>query len=99
VSDRATSAGLDFRPAYQDRRAVRQQLDTVEIRLSAGRLWSGNNHSRPAAVRCLQGIVWVTQENDRDDSILAAGETFVPDHRGVVVAQAMRDALIQIDNR
>ncbi|MCC6535420.1 MAG: DUF2917 domain-containing protein [Burkholderiales bacterium] len=55
---------------------------------------------RVAAVRggslgCRRGMVWITQENDPHDRILAAGESFVLDRPGMALINALgADAVI-----
>ncbi|MBN2388490.1 MAG: DUF2917 domain-containing protein [Anaerolineales bacterium] len=54
------------------------------------------NHSQKALVVqrgseicCLEGMLWITLEGDLKDHIIAAGETFVANHKGKVVLQAL----------
>lgn len=42
------------------------------------------------------GTVWVTQEGDPADRLLAAGERFVADRDGVAVLQALDDARLTV---
>jgi hypothetical protein len=59
------------------------------------RTWHVEGDQRGETIRCLKGVVWVTQESDPQDYILEAGDTFRVTRRGAVVAQAMRDAQFQ----
>jgi len=47
-------------------------------------------------VTCVKGVVWVTQEHDSRDIILAAGQSAVLDRRGLAVVFAFKDALITV---
>ena len=48
-------------------------------------------------IRCLTGNVWVTQEGNPSDVVLARGEEFVPSPRGQIVVQALsEDAAIRL---
>ncbi|MEZ0396760.1 MAG: DUF2917 domain-containing protein [Anaerolineales bacterium] len=47
---------------------------------------------RGAEIRCLEGVLWITQEGDLRDYILKPGETFVTDRKGKVVLQALKHA-------
>lgn len=47
-------------------------------------------------VTCVRGTVWITQEADRRDLILAAGQSFVLDRPGVAVAFAFNGATITV---
>jgi hypothetical protein len=40
------------------------------------------------AVKCVRGVLWVTQSNDTDDIIVRAGETFVLDRDGLALISA-----------
>ena len=47
-------------------------------------------------ISAVRGPVWVTQEDDPRDIILAAGDSVVLDRRGVAVVYAFRDAVITV---
>lgn len=40
-------------------------------------------------IRCLEGMLWITQEDDLRDYILKAGDSFRTDRKGKVVLQAL----------
>lgn len=40
-------------------------------------------------IRCQQGTVWLTQNNDLRDVILGPGDQFQPDRKGPVVVHAL----------
>lgn len=44
---------------------------------------------RGAEIRCLEGMLWITQEGDFRDYILRAGDSFRTDRKGKVVLQAL----------
>lgn len=46
------------------------------------------------AIECKQGVVWVTRTGDGRDTILTAGESYLPGKGGKIVIEAMRDAMI-----
>jgi len=54
--------------------------------------------ARGALVRCLEGGLWITQDGDRNDHVLAAGGSFRVDRDGVVVMQATRAAQLVIES-
>jgi len=54
--------------------------------------------ARGALVRCLEGLVWITQDGDRADHVVAAGDAFRVDRDGAVVVQATRPARIAIES-
>ena len=47
-------------------------------------------------VCCIDGRVWITQEGDRRDVILKAGECFVLDRRGLAIIGALGTGDIQL---
>jgi hypothetical protein len=40
-------------------------------------------------IRCLEGVLWITQEGDLTDYIVNCGEKFVVDRKGKVVLQGL----------
>jgi len=44
---------------------------------------------RGSEIRCLEGMLWITQEGDFRDYILKAGDTFKTNRKGKVVLQAL----------
>lgn len=54
--------------------------------------------ARGALVRCLDGFVWITQDGDRTDHIVRAGDSFRVDRDGAVVVQATRAARVAIES-
>ncbi len=53
--------------------------------------------ARGALVRCLDGLVWITQDGDRADHLVGAGDSFRIDRDGTVVVQATRAARVAIE--
>lgn len=43
-------------------------------------------------IRCEQGTLWLTQDNDVRDIVLSAGEQFEPDRAGAVLVYALEAA-------
>jgi len=54
--------------------------------------------ARGALVRCLEGLVWITQDGDRADHVVGAGDSFRVDRDGSVIVQATRPARVAIES-
>ena len=48
------------------------------------------------SIRCLNGMIWVTQQGDNRDRFLSGGEMYLSNLPRVVVIQALKDAKIMI---
>ena len=55
---------------------------------------SGNRAGQ--SIRCLNGMVWVTQQGDNRDRYLSVGEMYLSNLPRFVVIQALKDARIKI---
>ena len=51
------------------------------------------------AIKCRDGVLWITNSNDNRDHIIIASEKFSPRRKGNVLIQAMRDSRIDIEER
>src|ERR1043166_1282814 len=83
-------------PAY---RGAMNEMTQIEIRLQKGMLWKAANFARALGVRCHDGLVWVTEENDSRDVVLGPKEEFVAESAGLVVVQALTDATFTATGR
>jgi hypothetical protein len=52
--------------------------------------------ARGARVHCRGGSVWVTQEGDRRDVVLEAGDSIEIQRDGMAVLSALRDASVDV---
>ena len=41
------------------------------------------------SVMCTAGTLWLTQQGDPDDHLLAVGQSFTPNHRGTILVQGL----------
>ncbi len=72
------------------------QGPATKVTLNAGEIWHMKGDHRWQIVVCRQGEVWITQECDWRDYVLAAREMFIVTQRGTVLVQALEDAQVQI---
>ena len=63
-----------------------------ERRLCAQMVERLANVDRGDAIIVSQGTLWVTQEGDPQDYVLSKGESFIANHHGSVVVEALTDA-------
>jgi hypothetical protein len=47
-------------------------------------------------IRCEKGTLWLTQDNDVRDIVIAAGEQFTTDRKGTVLVYALADASFSV---
>jgi len=47
-------------------------------------------------VACLTGVLWITQEQDKEDVILEPGQSLVVDHSGLTVIMALGSATLRV---
>lgn len=66
----------------------------VELRENA--ILALNAGKLPRALRCTQGLVWITQESDTRDRVLHAGNTWHPATHGKITVTAMSDARVEM---
>lgn len=67
------------------------------LRLSHGDLAEFPD-ARGTTLHVARGRVWITQERDRRDIVLDAGDTFTLERDGMTVAQAQGDTTIAVFN-
>ncbi len=53
-----------------------------------------NNQGDEMHLKCLGGIVWITQPGDLDDHVLQTNETLDITKKGLVLVQAMPEATV-----
>ena len=87
---------VSSRPYPMGMAVCNSQRPGIDVELGAGQLWQMDGDRRWQALLCLRGEVWVTQERDFRDYVLAAGEVFIVTRRGAVVVQALEDAAFQV---
>jgi hypothetical protein len=70
--------------------------DSERVDLRRGQLRSWKRARVGTTIRAREGAVWVTQEGDRRDVILSAGECFRVTRAGRVIAEALRDSALLV---
>lgn len=69
---------------------------TRDVELHTNQVWELRGDHRWRVLICLQGELWVTQEGDWRDYLLAAGQMFIITRPGLVVVQAFQPSRVQI---
>jgi hypothetical protein len=84
-----------MRNAHAKEMAMQQLMDIRPISLKARGVHRIAN-GRGLRITCFKGPVWVTQQGDERDIILAAGQSFVLDRKGAALVYALKDAAIHV---
>ena len=92
-----SSVTLDM-PRPHDMEAALCNIEgpVMEVDMCAGGLWRMGGHNRWRVIVCLRGVVWITQERDPRDYVLARGSMFLVTQPGTVVVGAEEDACIHV---
>lgn len=91
---RAMNASLSWGRAHH----ARLSLSPESIALCSREVWSASLREG-GRIRCVSGVVWLTQSGDETDFILGAGESFTARICGRVVVQGMEDAQLCVEKR
>jgi hypothetical protein len=67
-------------------------ITLTEITLAKHKVWNIDGDRRGDVISCLNGTLWITQEDDLKDYILDAGQTFWVTKPGTVIVQALDNA-------
>ena len=67
-----------------------------EVELHRRQIWRESGDHRGQVVTCLRGVIWLTHESMPGDFVLLPGQEFVVSRRGLLLAQSLRDAVLQI---
>ncbi len=77
-------------PAASFRRVEGLEMEAGQVHvIDAGR-------RRRDVIRCLKGCLWVTQEGDLQDHLLATGDTFFAAQAGRILVSALEDARVEV---
>jgi hypothetical protein len=55
------------------------------------------HHASGTRIACLEGVLWITQEADRNDIVLEAGDTLTIENEGEALVQALQGARIALE--
>jgi hypothetical protein len=67
------------------------------VELNEAKVWSSEVARGGLEIRVLTGTVWVTQEGDLEDHVVAAGGSFVADRSGRLGIQAFAHADVAVE--
>lgn len=82
--------------AFRAEHASQNKGADAAMELRAGQFWRGDGDNCWRAILCRTGVVWITQNGDLRDHVIAAGEMFLVSQPGTVIAQALVAARIEI---
>ena len=68
----------------------------VEMVLFSGDLFKLDGDQRAMCIQCLDGRLWITQQGDAEDYLLAPGESFIVTHPGQVLVQGQPEGRLII---
>lgn len=57
------------------------------------------NRADGALIRCLRGVLWITQNRDQRDIVLNAGESFTLDRKGPAMVWSLADSTVELRPR
>ena len=70
-------------------------LAITDINLASHKTWTIEGDRRGDVIRCSRGTLWITQQGDRKDYVIEAGQDFWVTQQGTVVVQALNDSVIK----
>jgi hypothetical protein len=70
---------------------------TMELDLTESKTWSSRSSRQGLQVRVKTGTVWVTQESDPEDHVVAAPAVFEAKKHGRVVLYALTPASVEVE--
>lgn len=76
-----------------------RHTNKVRMTLKKHQLLSLRGAKPHVAIKCRDGVLWITNSNDNRDHIIIASEKFSPRRKGNVLIEAMRDSRIDIEER
>ena len=69
---------------------------SVEMYLTDGDLFKMEGDHRMTTINCLQGSLWVTQQGDSMDYLLAAGQSVTVNRTGAVLIQGQPEGRFEL---
>lgn len=74
---------------------MERAIEMMETKIPQGRTLRIQD-CRSFELKVVAGCLWVTQEHDREDKVLGAGETFRVTRNGLILAHAFEDVRLEI---
>ena len=69
----------------------------VELLLHPHEVLSLDGSQQQMAIKCRNGVIWVTSSGEYHDHVLQAGTRYVPNTKGTVVIEAIAEAHVDIE--
>lgn len=67
-----------------------------EFSIGKGQLYNIGVHTVPIKIQCLEGVLWVTRENDPEDYLLQRCQAVAFKNDGLIVIQALSQGKFRI---
>jgi len=61
----------------------------ADVTLTRTDIFELDSRSQKASIQCLDGTLWITQNNDLEDYFIKKGQTFIPTHNGRILIQGL----------
>jgi hypothetical protein len=62
---------------------------SADVMVTRTELFELDNLHRQTNIKCLDGMLWITQNNDSQDYFIKKGQTFQATHAGKVIVQGL----------
>lgn len=76
---------------------MKMNFDVAQIEMPRAQMLKLLN-AQGTEVSCRSGVLWITQDGDRDDVVLSAGESLRIGRNGLTLIYACKDAALRIDS-
>ena len=69
---------------------------SIELFLHPRQVLNLDSREHRTAIKCMNGVIWVTCAGEHKDHILQAGKSYIPRTNGSIVIQAIDESRVDI---